>query len=535
MKLADADRYWQTVRLMAPAQVAHRLRLRSQRAAYQRFPDRLLRRWNSDIALAGSWPAEFQPTDRSVAHFPITTAENGSPVYELLGERVDLSVDGWRSSERTQLFRYHLHYFEWAWPMAGFGERDRFAELWARWQAGTVPGRWDEWSPYVVALRSWVLCGIFDELVSGTPIEAEVLEHQRAALGFFDRNLELDVGGNHLVKDLKAVIGLAVFFDDQERLDAALERFGQQLERQILDDGGHFELSPSYHAQVMADLVDIVGLCEAADVSIPFDGRSIIESMSGWLRAMTYPDSTVPLIGDCTPPLDGHMQALRTAIPSTDPAALTVLADSGYVCVRQADSMLVVDFGSPCPPELPAHAQADWGTFELWHDGARVVCDSGVSAYVGPRRAIERSTAAHNTVNVEGRNQTDVWSSFRAGKRAKPGPIEVAEGIGTISFASSLLDIHGVRHHRRFEVTATEVRVHDTIEPHARGAMSTLTIAVEVDASTIGATNTTTLHDATIATGFGQLIDAQRLEQPLIGGEASWTIPLEAQGAASSD
>lgn len=526
MRTELADRYWQTIRLMAPAQVAHRVRLRSQRAAYQRFPDRLLGRWASDIAEAGSWPTEFQPIDRSVAHPPIATAENGDPIYELLGERLDLVADGWRPAERTQLFRYHLHYFEWAWPMTRLGEQERFAELWTGWHTDTLPGRWDEWSPYVVALRSWVLCGVFDDLVRGTPIEAEIVHHQRAALGFFDHNLELDVGGNHLIKNLKAVIGLAVFFDDRRRLDAALDRFGKQLEHQILSDGGHFELSPGYHAQVMADLIDVVGLCEAADIPMPFDGGSIIGSMSGWLQAMTYPDGTVPPLGDCTPPLDGLMQALEKTTPSTDPATLTVLAETGYVCVRQESSMLVVDFGAPCPPELPAHAQADWGTFELWHNGARMICDPGVSTYVGPRRATERSTATHNTVSIMGRNQTDVWSSFRAGKRATPGPIQTTmDGFAT-SFGCSLVDIHGVHHHRRFEVTANEVRVTDTIEPHDEGALSTLTLAAGVDATAILASHVAALHDTTIAAGFGQLIGAQRLQQPLIDGEASWTIPL---------
>ena len=36
--------------------------------------------------------------------------------------------------------------------------------------------------------------------------------------GFLRRNLETDVGGNHLIKNLKALAGLAVFFGDDALL-----------------------------------------------------------------------------------------------------------------------------------------------------------------------------------------------------------------------------------------------------------------------------------------------------------------------------
>lgn len=526
MKLSNADRYWQTIRLMAPSQVAHRLRLRSQRAAYQRIPERLIERWSAGIPRTGTWPAVFQPIDRGVEHPPIVV-DNGQPVFELLGEKLDLSTDGWRSTKHTQLFRYHLHYFEWAWPMALQSDQQRFAELWASWQAETTPGRWDEWSPYVVALRSWVLCGVFDQLIRSTSIENEVVEHQRAALGFFDHNLELDVGGNHLIKNLKAVIGLAVFFDDQQRLEHALGRLAGQLDRQVLDDGGHFELSPSYHAQVMTDLVDITNLCEAANVPMPFDGRSIVKAMSSWLTAMTFPDRSLPMLGDCTPPLEGVLDQLATSAQKDESTpGIAVHPDTGYVSVRQGNTMLVVDFGPPCPPELPAHAQADWGSFELWSEGDKVICDPGVSTYVGPQRAIERSTSAHNTVTVGDRNQTDVWSSFRAGKRAVPSPIDVSGNSATLTISGSLVDIHGVSHHRRFELTSSELRIVDTIDPDDGNAISRLNLAADSDPSTIRGTNAITVDSTSVATGFGKLVEVQRLSQPLVNRTASWTVSL---------
>jgi uncharacterized heparinase superfamily protein len=81
---------------------------------------------------------------------------------------------------------------------------------------------------------------------------------------------------------------------------------------------------------------------------------------------------------------------------------------------------VVADVGPPCPPELPAHAHADCLSFELCVDGRRVAIDTGTSTYSAtPRRAYERSTRAHNTVEIDGADQTEVWGAFRAARRAR--------------------------------------------------------------------------------------------------------------------
>ena len=95
---------------------------------------------------------------------------------------------------------------------------------------------------------------------SRLPLRAELAAHA----GFLRRNLETDVGGNHLIKNLKALVGLAVFFGDDALLARALGRLRRQLSVQVLPDGGHYERAPAYHCQVLGDLIDIAGLLQAA-------------------------------------------------------------------------------------------------------------------------------------------------------------------------------------------------------------------------------------------------------------------------------
>ena len=104
-----------------------------------------------------------------------------------------------------------------------------------------------------------------------------------------------------------------------------------------------------------------------------------------------------------------------------------MLQPSGYVVMRPGPRLhLVADVGPPCPPELPAHAHADCLSFELAVDGQRTVVDTGTSTYApGERRQYERSTRAHNTVEVDGADQSEVWGDVPG---RPPGPAHPAPG-----------------------------------------------------------------------------------------------------------
>ena len=89
-----------------------------------------------------------------------------------------------------------------------------FARLWRSWRAACAFGRGDAWLPYPAALRAWSWCGLYRDLVADSDLEPCFVRELALHTGFLRLHLESDVGGNHLVKDLKALIGLAVFFGD---------------------------------------------------------------------------------------------------------------------------------------------------------------------------------------------------------------------------------------------------------------------------------------------------------------------------------
>lgn len=493
-----------TARHLHPAQVAHRARLRTQKLALARFPAPLATRLRRPLPQNPGWPEDFEPLDARLAAATDTdTSAEASAKgrFSFLGEERDLGgPPDWEQASADQLWRYNLHYFEWAWALATHPDRPwataAFGRLWRSWHQGTTFGRWDAWSPYVVSLRAWALCGLYKPLIQGTEHEKPYLDDLPLHAGFVRANLEMDVGGNHLVKNIKALAGVGVFLHDDDLVDLATRHLSRQLPIQVLADGGHFERSPSYHCQVLGDLLDIAGLLASAGRPAPERLATAIADMRAWLGAMLLPDGDVPLFNDCTRVGHDRLALLEPSPPPPAKQRLTVLQPSGYAVVRTGGGRihLVADIGPPCPPELPAHAHADCLGFELAVDGQRLVVDTGTSTYrPGPRRDYERSTAAHNTVEIDGENQTEVWGAFRAARRATPC-LEAAtdEGPGqSVTITASHDGYERLpgepRHRRTWHITDHDVEIIDEVRGGGRHTtVARLMLAPGTEVETLG-------------------------------------------------
>jgi uncharacterized heparinase superfamily protein len=118
-------------------------------------------------------------------------------------------------------------------------------------------------------------------------------------------------------------------------------------------------------------------------------------------------------------------------------------AESGYVVVRHAGLHLISDVGRVGPDYQPGHAHADTFSFVLYDGATPIIVDPGISTYeIGSRRDWERSTSAHNTLTIDSRNSSDVWSGFRVGKRAKVAIETDAEELITASHNGYYPAIH---------------------------------------------------------------------------------------------
>jgi len=96
---------------------------------------------------------------------------------------------------------------------------------------------------------------------------------------------------------------------------------------------------------------------------------------------------------------------------------------SGFALLASPDgrSRLILDAGPPGPRYQPGHAHCSLLSFEMSQGGRRVFVNSGTSTYErGEERLRQRGTAAHNTLMLDGEEQSEIWASHRMGRRAAP-------------------------------------------------------------------------------------------------------------------
>ena len=71
------------------------------------------------------------------------------------------------------------------------------------------------------------------------------------------------------------------------------------------------------------------------------------------------------------------------------------------------------------PRYQSGHSHADTFSF-IFYTSKPILIDPGISTYNKNKiRLLERSTANHNTVSINGLNSSKIWSAFRVGKRAE--------------------------------------------------------------------------------------------------------------------
>jgi hypothetical protein len=109
-------------------------------------------------------------------------------------------------------------------------------------------------------------------------------------------------------------------------------------------------------------------------------------------------------------------------------------------------------------------------------DGTPLLIDTGTSTYAaGPARDYERSTAAHNTVGVDGADSTEVWGAFRAARRARVRDFAAsgsAAGVTIEAWHDGFRRLPGrPRHQRHWFLTAAGLRVDDLVPGQGRHAV----------------------------------------------------------------
>lgn len=405
--------------------------------------------------------------------------------FRFLAREAEIAcAEDWNRSDVPRLWLYNLHYFDDLLAREAPAREAWHRAIISRWMAENPPLRGAGWEPYPSSRRlvnwiCWALAG--NALPAGA--EASLMTQARAIRS----RLEWHLRGNHLFANAKALVFAGTFFTGHEAegwLNQGLRLLVDEIDEEILSDGGHFELSPMYHAIVAEDMLDLIQLAELFPQVLKGPSRfqrwhQRAEAMLDWLAAMCHPDGDIALFNDAAfdqarPPkaLFRHAERLGLSVRAPEPGILH-LASSGFVRLRGGPWVGLFDVGEVGAAYIAGHAHADTLSIELSYCGERLISNGGTSIYeAGAQRDAERSTAAHATVEIDGESSSETWGGFRVGRRAHP--IDVRTGSdGAALSATAAHD--GYRfltgrpvHRRTLTITETNVQIRDRIEGAGR-------------------------------------------------------------------
>ncbi|HVZ05971.1 heparinase II/III family protein [Hyphomicrobium sp.] len=184
----------------------------------------------------------------------------------------------------------------------------------------------------------------------------------------------------------------------KEALDALIE----ELNRQILDDGGHISRSASVLADLILDLLPLGQCFHSRGRQPPEEINAAVRKSLGFLRFMRLGDGMLARFNGVS---TGSPATLATvlAYSAEDFDVRAVARASGYARLERGDTIIVADVGPPPPLEMATEAQAGALSFELTSRQYLVLANGG---FPGPADhswdSAARATASHNTLCLAG-------------------------------------------------------------------------------------------------------------------------------------
>src|SRR4051812_2047735 len=178
----------------------------------------------------------------------------------------------------------------------------------------------------------------------------------------------------------------------------ATRKLSDELQRQILPDGGHISRNPGALIELLIDLLPLRQTFAARNIAPPQALLNAIDRMMPMLRFFRHGDGNFALFnGMSGTPND--LLATLLAYDDTHGMPMGNMPHSGYQRLEAAATTVIMDTGAPPPAAVSHDAHAGCLSFELSSGLNRIVTNCGMPATGRDNwRVFARSTAAHSTL-----------------------------------------------------------------------------------------------------------------------------------------
>lgn len=450
-----AKLYWDTVKYLKPVQIRHQIINRAFRGRKGRLLEGVRHLAAPEAQEVRIFIPELDCEEEYLRRFDTEKLLDGR--IKLLHEEHQVGKT-WRIPEASHLWNYNLHYLEFLIPLAEKyreTEEERYLDGWTEWVTGwLVQSGGDSFEPYTISMRipnMLISMELMGKRIRGTELWQKAHTSIYRQYRYLLHAQELALLGNHYLENLKAIVISSLLFGELDIYHKYFGLFLEELDGQILPDGMHFELSPMYHRIILEDVLRVYAVLDScrhkgdAEKLLP-----VIRAMASAVTVLEKGFDRIPLFNDSGNNVAKGKDALLSAVAKIcayEKPGTGDLQHAGYYKLYQGSAAVLFDCGNIGPSYMAGHAHCDCLSFELGIGGKPLFSNSGTGQYQGELRTFFRSTAAHNTVMIDDREQSQLWGEHRAGRRlGKPEGIRAKEGV-----AGRFTSYHGDLFQRRLQ------------------------------------------------------------------------------------
>lgn len=459
----DPRKVINTVRYMTPRQWKYRFYYTGRRILKKRVP-KGAKHLIQPFLLPAYYKSDIDNKDTTVADGILRNEiPTVSPKIAVFDGNWDLNNEDYR------LVSFKLNSFRWLLELSdaykATGDRkyiDKGLDLIKDWhiQCGDkISG--DKWNAYVIAERVTNWIGFCSEYAVDDIADYAGMIYPQA-LELKD-SLEYQLGANHLLSEAKALVYVGTFLKNDNLYRTGKELLIDEAKEQFYPDGGHYEQSVSYHVESLQQYFEAYAAMKANGDTDAEKFADLMREPYRFLNGMIGVNGNIPLFNDSAYdyPFYDACDLLSTAsyLYSADPPRgrkgtyynrwswlktekgsitweeKTKYDNTGFIHYkfdrRGEEYSFFMDCGNNGPDYNLGHTHADALSVILYSEKKDILVDSGVFTYKpGIERDECRSTKAHNTVEIDGKNSAEIWSAFRVARRGHTKVLDYDVEVG---------------------------------------------------------------------------------------------------------
>jgi uncharacterized heparinase superfamily protein len=407
--------------------------------------------------------------------------------FEYAGQHLDIGAQGdpWTVAVPSTRFASWLHGFEWLDNLAVSKDKNaaiRARHLIDKWIA--VYGKWNlfAWEPDILASRLYHWLSTWSPLLTGDSLSDDAQTRRSSALkqlkrlrGTYKRT---SPGLSRLRAAAALVMGGARLKEKADGfLGRGLDWLDDEIEVQILPDGGHVSRSPEQALTALQILLTLDSMLQSRGVEGSRAMSRAIDRLAPVIPFFTAADGKLFSFNGGGEANKARLKAIKKAAPEITSKSFGYCPHTGYQRIDAGGTVLLVDTGVTPPRPFDAQAHLSPLAFELSTELGRLVVNCGWNDQQPQRfRRAVRATAAHSNLVLDNRSSgrllKEGWGTKQLGEvvAIEAGPVsatrkEQISGTWLETTHGGYRQETGLSHRRRFymSVEGDDIRGEDSL------------------------------------------------------------------------